>query len=106
MITGTLFSLPTAVTPFEEVITVLAKHKGVRIERILSTGQASPPDFWYDQDEDEWVALLTGGAGVLFADEAEPRTLVPGDWLWIPAHRRHRVTWTANHTIWLAVFMP
>lgn len=107
--TGTLLGSPADPLPAlslpEELVTVLATGAGVRIERILSTGQSSPPGFWYDQDQDEWVALLAGAASLRFADEAEARTLCPGDWLRIPAHRRHRVDWTApdRPTIWLAV---
>ncbi len=83
----------------------LLARPGLRIERIASLGQASPPDFWYDQDEAEWVVLLQGSAGLRFADEPETRVLQPGDWLYIAAHRRHRVEWTAagETTVWLAV---
>ena len=73
------------------------------IERIVSEGQASPPDFWYDQAWDEWVLLLTGRAELEFADPAGEERLEPGDWLLIPAHRRHRVRCTAKGTLWLAV---
>jgi cupin 2 domain-containing protein len=49
--------------------------------------------------------VLTGAAGVLFEGEAEPRVLHAGDYLLIPAHRRHRVAWTDTKrpTVWLAV---
>jgi cupin 2 domain-containing protein len=43
-----------------------------RIERICSTWQASPPDYWYDQEWNEWVILLRGGARLLFEDETVP----------------------------------
>ncbi len=77
----------------------------VKIERIASFGQASPPGFWYDQERAEWILLLAGSAGVLFADEADVRVLAPGDHLLIPARRKHRVEWTDRTaaTIWLAV---
>lgn len=90
----------------DEIVQTLLRRDGLRIERIVSRGQASPEGFWYDQAEDEWVLLLDGAAGLQFEDEAEPRTLRPGDHLHIPAHRRHRVAWTAEDTdtIWLAVF--
>ena len=89
----------------EELLTLLAERPGVRIERIVSTGQASPPGFWYDQDWGEWVVLLSGAALLRFADEDEPRHLGPGDWVDIPAHCRHRVEWTDpdQPTVWLAV---
>lgn len=78
---------------------------GARLERIVSRGQATPDGEWYDQDANEWVVLLRGAAALRFEDEPEPRVLGPGDWLDIPAHRRHRVEWTApdEPTIWLAL---
>jgi len=88
----------------EELFTVLAEAGGVRVERIVSTGHASPAGFWYDQDLAEFVLLVEGAAGLEL--EGEPvRTLNPGDWLVIPAHARHRVAWTApdRPTVWLAV---
>ena len=51
------------------------------------------------------MVLLRGAAVLRFEDESEPPQLAPGDWLDIPAHRRHRVEWTApaEPTIWLAL---
>lgn len=88
-----------------EVVTTLAESPGVRIERIVSSGQATPEGEWYDQEHDEWVLLLAGGAGLLFEGEQEPRPLVPGDSLLIPARCRHRVAWTTVgvNTVWLTV---
>jgi len=89
----------------EEAVASVAAFPGARIERIVSTGQASPPGFWYDQDQPEWVVVLSGSAGLLFEGEAAPRVLRPGDHVLIPAHRRHRVEWTDARaaTVWLAV---
>lgn len=94
-----------AASDTEQFATLLARP-GLRIERIVSTGQCSPPDFWYDQDEGEWVAVLQGEARLRFADEAEARHLKAGDFVEIAAHRRHRVDWTPadRTTVWLAVF--
>lgn len=77
----------------------------VRIERIVSFGQASPPGFWYEQRQAEWVVVLEGAAGLLIEGEAAPRRLGAGDHVDIPAGCRHRVEWTdpAGPTIWLAV---
>ena len=77
----------------------------VRIERIVSHGQASPPGFWYDQDEDEYVLLLEGAAVVEIEGTGSVR-LGPGDWIDLPAHVRHRVAFTEpdTDTVWLAVF--
>ena len=76
----------------------------VRIERIASFGQASPPGFWYEQEMDEWVAVLEGEA-VLEWEEGGRKRLLPGDWVFLPARQKHRVAWTApgRPTLWLAV---
>lgn len=78
----------------------------VRIERIASFGQASPPGFWYEQEEDEWVALLEGEAVLEWGGGSSER-LGPGDWVFLPARQKHRVAWTApgRPTLWLAVFV-
>lgn len=90
----------------EEITEILLGAPGLRIECITSHGQRSPPGFWYDQPQAEWVLLLKGAARLRFADEAEDRVLAPGDWVAIAARRRHRVAWTdpARPTVWLAVF--
>lgn len=99
-----LANLPVSL-PEEQATTLLADSH-FRIERIISTGQASPPGFWYDQEEHEWVLLLAGSVGLLIEGEAAPCVLRPGDHLLLEAHRRHRVAWTdpAQPTVWLAVF--
>ena len=88
----------------EELTTVLQEGHGVRIERIISTGHKSPPDFCYDQPENEWVLLLQGAARLRFEDRVVE--MMPGDSINIPAHQKHRVEWTSpdEPTVWLAVF--
>jgi cupin 2 domain-containing protein len=92
----------------QELTTVLASAPGLRIERIVSQGQVSPSGFWYDQEEDEFVLLVEGGALVQVrdGDGVVEHRLGPGDWLDLPAHLRHRVSWTDPDrlTVWLAVF--
>jgi len=100
-----LFSdLPTTMP--EELVTILAENQYVRIERIVSTGHASPESFWYDQEENEWVVVLKGEAKLLFEGDDEPITMRPGDHVLIPAQLKHRVDWTTPNqpTVWLAVF--
>ena len=101
---GTLFAGLPASAP-EEVVDDLLSGHGFVLKRIVSTGQASPPGHWYDQDEDEWVVLLAGAAGLLIEGEDQPRVLAPGDWLLLPARCRHRVEWTDRErpTVWLAL---
>lgn len=102
---GNLYgNLPTHLP--EELIESLVEGDNFRIERIVSHGHHSPKDFWYDQDECEWVVLLKGSATLCFDGGESLLHLTPGDWVNIPAHRRHRVEATAEGepTIWLAVF--
>ena len=92
----------------EERVDRLVSRDGVLIERIVSTGQASPSGFWYDDAREEWVALLAGAATLEFEDTAQsPRRLLPGDYVHIPAHCRHRVSWTdpTVPSVWLAVYV-
>ena len=90
-----------------ELFETLLADGDTRIERIVSHGQSSPPGFWYDQAQLEWVALLEGEALLRFEDEPQPRRLIAGDWITIDARRRHRVEWTApdRPTVWLAVHL-
>jgi cupin 2 domain-containing protein len=101
---GNLFANLPASAEAEQFVELLSRP-AVRIERIVSRGHTSPPDFWYDQPQGEWVVVLAGKAKLRFADEAEPRLLEPGDFCDIAPHRRHRVEWTdpAQATVWLAV---
>jgi len=91
-----------------EHIEPLLESTTVRIERIISHGQSTPDNEWYDQEENEWVALLQGKAQLQFDDETELIEMIPGDFIHIPAHRRHRVesTLADQPTIWLAFFYP
>ena len=88
----------------EELFTTLLEAPNVRIERIVSHGQASPEGFWFDQNQHEWVLLLQGAARLQF--ENMTVTLKPGDYINIPAYQKHRVEWTTSDgpTVWLAVF--
>lgn len=95
---GTPSQLPT------EIVETLVSSKTCRVERIVSKGHASPRDFWYDQDQNEWVLVLQGAARLEFEDAH--LDLKRGDFVNIVAHHRHRVAWTdpAVETIWLAIF--
>ena len=97
-----LFELPPACG--EEVTDVLWENGTLRVERIVSRGDVSPDGFWYDQDEDEWVSVLQGSAALEFPEGREE--LNPGDTVFLPAHRRHRVVFTSTEPpcIWLCVF--
>jgi len=85
----------------------LLQSPHVRIERIISLGHTSPAEGWYDQAEHEWVLVLEGRGEITF-DDGRTVALGKGDHIHIPAHCKHRVSWTdpTQATIWLAVFYP
>jgi cupin 2 domain-containing protein len=91
----------------EELFESILKLDNILIERIVSNGHVTPAGQWYDQPGDEWVILLQGQATLLFEKNQQLINLIPGDYLLIPAHTRHRVEWTLPdfNTIWLAVHL-
>ena len=101
-VTNLLRNLPGATT--DEVFESLLERPGLKLERIVSWGQTTPEGEWYDQDQDEWVMVLAGAARLEIEGEGE-KDLAPGDALMLPAHCRHRVSWTdpLRPTIWLAL---
>jgi cupin 2 domain-containing protein len=86
---------------FEEILS----RKGLRIERIVSNGHASEPDFWYEQDHDEWVLIFNGEAELEF--ESNLLKMMPEDYILIEAGKRHRVRSTSltEPTVWLAIHL-
>jgi cupin 2 domain-containing protein len=100
-----LTSLPDHLN--HEQVEELLNQPNVKIERTLSKGQTSPETAWYDQDENKWVVVLQGSGEITFEDGGKVQ-LEPGDYINIPAHRKHKVSWTdpENVTVWLAVFYP
>jgi len=89
----------------EELIDTICSKNNIRIERIVSRGHASPEDFWYDQERNEFVLVVKGSAGLKIENEDEVVALNAGDYLNIGAHVKHRVEWTDStcETIWLTV---
>lgn len=96
--------LPAALS--EELCDTLVENASVRIERIVSFQHGSPQDFWYDQEQNEWVVIIQGSASIRIEGKEPPIKMGPGDFINIPAHQRHRVEWTSpdEPTIWLAIF--
>jgi cupin 2 domain-containing protein len=87
----------------KELVQTLILGADVRIERIISHGHASPEGFWYDQGQHEWVIVLKGAAKLRFEDGMI--VMKPGDFVNIPAFKKHRVDWTTpdEPTVWLGV---
>ncbi|NOR58004.1 MAG: cupin domain-containing protein [Sulfurimonas sp.] len=88
----------------EELFEDIISKEGLKIERIVSKGHTTTEFEWYDQTNDEWVILLKGEAVLEFEDADEVR-LKDGDYINIPAHTKHRVSWTKPNveTVWLAI---
>lgn len=88
----------------EEVLENLIKTDSFLLERIISEGHTTPEGYFYDQKQNEFVLLLKGFAKIAFEDcEVE---LKEGDYLIIPAHKKHRVTYTSEKekTFWLTLY--
>ena len=98
-----LSSLPHKID--SEIFENLVHSDHIKIERILSKGHSSPASGWYDQDENEWILVLKG-SGVVVFDDGNKVTLKKGDYLNIPARKKHKVSWTdpKTVTVWLAIF--
>ena len=99
--------LSTAQVPFvtdQEYFETLCSDQNLRVERIVSKGQVTPPDVWYDQDDNEWVMLIQGKASMEF-EQGEMLHLGPGDYIFLPARLKHRVAYTSKTPpcIWLAI---
>lgn len=90
--------------PNQEIFEQIISNDKILIERIISTGQITPAGQWYDQEKDEWVILLQGEAILSYFDGSNI-TLKSGDYVFIPAHQKHRVEYTSIEPpcIWLAI---
>ena len=89
----------------DEFFEVLLNNPAFKMERIISQGHVSPDNFWYDQDKNEFVLLISGSAKISFENEGIVE-IIPGDYFIIPAHKKHRVEFTqpAEKTIWLTLY--
>lgn len=87
-----------------ELIENLLVTKTFKIERIISRGHITPSNKWYDQETNEFVLLISGSAELEFEDNTFTK-LAPGDWLVIPAHKKHRVSYTSleQDSVWLTI---
>lgn len=102
---GNLFSnVPHQI--HDEVFDTILAADHFEIKRIISKGQRSPANFWYDQKKSEWVVVLKGAARLEFKDDKRIVEMIPGAYIHIPAHCKHRVEWTDPdvETIWLAIY--
>ena len=101
---GNIFRLPNRL-PSAELFEKLLDDDRILIERVVSTGQATPAGEWYDQERDEWLIVLQGEGELMYEDGSRIK-LTTGDYLFIPAHHKHRVEYTSSKPpcIWLTIF--
>jgi len=101
---GNIFDLP-ANLPKEELFEILVDNDTVLIEKVVSTGQITAPGNWYDQKREEWLIVLQGEGELSYEDSSRIK-LTSGDYLYIPAHKKHRVEYTSTEPpcIWLTIF--
>jgi len=108
MIHTSHFLAEVALSSTQEIFDVLVETSGIKIERIVSTGQQTPAGEWYDQDWDEWVMVIKGHGRLRIDGQDELIEMRDGDFIQLPAHCRHRVEWTDpdQPTVWLAIHFP
>ena len=87
-----------------EVFEILFQFRDVKVERIVTHKPYEKPGEWYNQEKDEWVLLLQGEAVIEFEDKKKLQ-LIKGDYIFIPAHKIHRVrsSGTKEKCVWLAI---
>lgn len=87
-----------------ENLEILLSNPVFKMEKIISQGHVSPENFWYDQDKNEFVLLISGSARISFENNYTIE-IKPGDYFIIPAHKKHRVDFTKpeENTIWLTL---
>jgi cupin 2 domain-containing protein len=102
---GNLLELPSVAAGAgrEYAETLLTGAGGLRLERIVTLDDTGADAVWYDQAQDEWVAVLEGEATLGFADGREV-TLPGGSHIFLPRHVRHRVLRASAPCVWLAVY--
>lgn len=98
--TGNLYADATPPAQGERFDTLLS-HRGLVIERIVSTTKIESRE--YVQEQDEWVLLLKGHAMLDVA--GQPVTLNDGDYLFLPALTPHTVCKVSDGAMWLAIHL-
>ena len=79
----------------------LLSHKGLVVERIVSSSKIASQQYVHEQDE--WVALLQGEA-TLDVD-GQTVQLRSGDYLFLPSRTPHTVQRVSDGALWLAVHL-
>jgi cupin 2 domain-containing protein len=101
---GNLLSNPPVSRHIPESFEPILVNDSVMVERIVTNGSFITPGPWYDQEKDEWVVLLKGNAELEFEND-KALMLKTGDYVFIPAYKRHRVAAVSKNPrcVWLAI---
>ena len=101
-ITNIFNNIPTQLS--QELFQDIISKDGIKIQRIVSQGAITQDDKWFNQENDEWVIVLQGKATLSFEDDSDIKLSI-GDYILIPAHKKHKVSWTSSdeQTVWLAI---
>ena len=104
MVVKNIYNIPKGNPDEQETFETLLRNENVLIERIVTQKPYESAGEWYDQKEDEWVVLLQGEAELEFKNEKNIK-LISGDYLFIPAHKIHRIKHSGieEKCIWLAI---
>ena len=94
-----IFNNIEPIEPGNELFNTLFENSCVKLEHIYS--HSFKDGEWYDQDGDEWVILLEGEAVLEFKESKQ--NLSEGDYLYIKAHRLHRVVSTSADAHWIVL---
>lgn len=99
-----IFDIPEGNPDEQETFETVIENKNLLIERIITHKPYDSPGEWYNQEKDEWVVLIEGEAELELKDEKKIK-LFKGDYIFIPAHKIHRINKSGNEEkcIWLAV---
>ena len=79
----------------------LLEHRGLVIERIVSSSRIAATT--YVQEQDEWVVLLRGDA--VLDVEGERVAMRSGDYVFLPSRTPHTVLIVSDGALWLAVHL-
>lgn len=88
----------------EEQLTVIFENDKMRVESILSFGWSAPKNKFTAAESDEFARVEKGEARIEFLD-GETVFLRTGEFVYIKAHEKHRVSYTSDDCEWLCVYV-
>lgn len=87
-----------------ELSQIIFENEKIMVEKIISQGEISKTDEWFDQSQDEFVILVDGYAEITYSNLTTTK-LSKGDNLFIPKNVKHRVSYTSENCVWVCIFI-